>query len=540
MGVRMEQMLEDMIGFTLPDGDAGIVEDVSFKKIFPDQGNSFTPGQEMVFTISGAQHAFDPYQSYIQFELKVSGATKTTALGGLRILSGGTQGLVKTLRITTLSGVDLEYIEHYNRLAVAQDRWCLSNDYRRLEGHAELLPPHSSEASLYGCFGDLKQDDATSARTVDTTTVGNSTTNGPHPDLNGPIGELRRMYEPLEQTYANGKLGKPVKLHLRASDILGKKKLFPLDATGNIKVTITLEEFRTAFQSVLHNSVTVTAMDDSITGGGFAGPMDHVATSAQDTAITYTVTNPVFNLRMVKLAPGVRETISNATAGNGLPLTINTWHVIKQSIPASNTTTPATVTINKNVANLQSGLLWMSPSDNDATNPEELRDSFKMVHHGLDTFRLRWGAKNVPDYSDGAATSTEKYELVRYAWNFELDERYRNPGVPLIRYDPKCAYWKGSTVAYAGTTDINDRRQESTCDLYCVGASLQTIPGVALSGVTTQSGSQITFELGWDKNGESGAVLTNQYHARAVTLYAAVRYTRVIMFHGSQNVRIRE
>jgi hypothetical protein len=532
--MSVEQKLEELVGFTLPEGDAGVIDDHTHVKIYPHGSNVFAPLQHMQFIISGNQMAFDPNESYIQFQLKVknTGAVDAT-VQALPWLSGGTQGLVRAVTIKTMSSTTLEQIEPYNRLAVLCDRWGLDDQFVREDEPYELMTPSSRTAPTQNstitntAAADLVYD---ADQTVQPLTDGAGIVNSSW------YGELRKTYEPLDDTTGDAETGATyeppyVKLKLRQSAILGGKKVFPLDVAGHLLVDIWLEEAAVAFCNVTAKSFETDGKVDAITE-----QVNPIMTTTAATSITYEITNPSFNCRMVRLSPHMREAISGAVNKNGLPFTIDTWYMSHTAISANNVGRPADISIPKNVANVQAVLAFMNLSDNETDKTDSQRDSFKTIHHGLDGFRVRWGTKYYPEYI--ASTTLEKYDLTKGAFPQLLARKM--PGVSMFQYDPQKTKIFGQSQYTTSDTDTSGELWDTSCNRYALGVSMQNVKGLALSGVTTNSGNQITFQCDWDKTTTTATAKANAYRERLAELYCCIRYTRMLLFGPNQNVSVRE
>lgn len=579
----MKDELVERFTFSLPDGDAGLVDEHRYVDFYPRGAADYEAGSRMVFHLEGNGLVLDPTESYIDFKLRVYDPVLTAAnvrLGLIPVLPAGTSGLIKNVKITSMSSVELEYLQKYNRTGAVLDRWQLDDQWIRDEGPLELYPPNTHTVSKEGAHTQATPVTSLSTSTWEKAaaytayvwhTENNASTKH-DAGAYGLSGEYHRMYTPLISDSAFSTEGADCIIRLRHSDIFGKRTVVPLDELGHLRVEIELEDAAVAlrylrlraYESDVKNSMGAVSYDiaelDGITG-----------TTA---APSYKLIGPVFRCRMLRLSPHMREAMNNATNNEGLPMVLNTWYTSSTGITATHSTPPPnSYTIPKTVANAKSLIAyvcladgsWVAPAAGDhkvtttiisgvtatdlaSTRTSEVwRDSFDTWHHGLDYYRVRLGTQYYPQ--NEAKTVTQKYMLTKNAIPMKGKKM---PGVPLIQYDHKRTDYAGLRRNYTGINDLV--RVETSPNRVVHGISLQSVPGLTLSGLTTNNGNQLCFEAKWDQINSNTSVTTgattvvtendidvfNSQTWRPATIYYALLYTRLVVITKGHNVSIRE
>ena len=106
----------------------------------PNGKSDFKNGETAQFTLDGDEF-LDPHTVYLRGKLKAWRADGVTALGAavLPRLYGGAIKTVQQMKLTSRDGKEIEKIESMNVLSDILNNCCLSDDYLKANGQAELL-----------------------------------------------------------------------------------------------------------------------------------------------------------------------------------------------------------------------------------------------------------------------------------------------------------------------------------------------------------------------------------------------------------------
>lgn len=545
-GENKEDALEEMFRFSLPSGDAGVVSSRKDVQFHPRGTSTFAPEETMEFELDPGRQAIDPQHCWITARLALTdsaGAALTapdaTALGHLpyAYLPAGTSGLISRLQIMTKNGDVLEDIEDYNRLSYVLDMFTLSDEWMANEGQDECFPfPESMEPTDY-----VREEKVDASLTFTMDQQGLASDNLAY---RLPGSATRRKALPFLYKATNS-TAQHVKIRLRLSAIFGDKTIIP-PALGPIIVKITLAKADVAFTTVGFSAATALTAPVAATIATKKGTDGlRYLTNSYHSAAQYRLWQPKFNVRTLELSSTFRDAMNKAVNGSGLPRVISTWFTTQSPISANNASAPLSITANKVTANARAALAQINITTQSSNGKEWERNSFDCVSHGLSSWRFRLGVEHFPDrYVDNAMDSLAR---TRFAIP---DVGDRPAGVPAIRYDPDLNYFGGSgSVSHVGgdatVGDVTDAKHapllyhERQPNLVVRGVSFQNVKDMALSGLSTNTGTQVELQCTWDSTAGSTATTVQNYSIHGAILRMHLYYTRLIVI-GANGISIRE
>lgn len=541
MSERKDDALGEMFSFSLPDGDAGVVTSRKDVQYYPRGTSTFAPEETMEFELDPGKQAIDPRHCWITARLALTTSeakaitVNTAALpyGAYPEMPAGTAGLIRRLQIMTKNGDVLEDIENYGHLQYLVDSYTLSPEYRANQGQDECLPfPRELEVT-----DDPELKNNASPNTTFVNTVTGAVTDSVSFRSSGHA-TRRRMLRMVND--ASSTTAPHVKIHLRLSHLFGSSTIIP-PALGPLIVKITLAKADVAFTTYSYEANTFGA------ASGYAGGTNtrkgtnglRTNTTTYESTAQYRLWQPKFNVRTLELSSSFRAAMDQAVNGAGLPRVISTWFTTQAPLSANNTNAPLSITANKVTANARAALAQINVTTLDS-GKEWSRNSFDMIDHGLDTFRFRLGVEHFPDrYVDNPVDALTR---TRDAIPTMGD---KPAGVPAIRYDSSLNYLGASaSVATIGDGSSEAKHMPSLypeyqANLVARGVSFQNVKDMALSGLSTNNGTQIEMQCTWDSTAGFTTETANKYSIHAALIRLHVYYTRLIVIKAD-GISIRE
>lgn len=279
--------------FAMPDGDAGIIRRRQIARV-PSDRVYYNSGDRMKFVLASSGRAIDPSRSYFVMTVTATmAASSLTASTGQNIvvyLPVGVQGLFKSVKTSTWSGVPIEELSRYNMVAGHRDRFTIKpddiNDFLLHEGWAPTLQSLGYEHLMPSANGNVLGHNSS----------GSAVAPSGGWRLPGQIDALAAMSVGFAR-------GNTYTARLRHSGIWGRERFIPLRQFGQLIIEIELESVEEAFSFFLLHGLVETsfssavATTDNITGHTDIAPafVNSTADTTAAFAVAQTASGNKFN-----------------------------------------------------------------------------------------------------------------------------------------------------------------------------------------------------------------------------------------------------
>lgn len=608
MSATAPEVLQAKAMFEAPNGDGGMIRSRQMVKIASDQ-TSYSSRGTLRFIASSNGKAVDPSTSYMSFKLTVAcstmlGEAKADFSGDpdeLLYLPIGCQGLFKTVRTKSWGGTIIEDLGNYNIMAAFRDRLTLRPDDTELLVPGEMWPLNLSSILREKCFpgpqGDGVATGGTGAAPVNSTVIER------HDDLFmcAAYAQGLSLSRGVNLTYKvrhSGIWGGEKLILLKHFGQLTLE--LELDEIQNVfaywrarrKVVNAAQAAGTNFLEGSYAPDTLhTSAADPVTAAAFAaqlfGPNVNFSLLPESVPVgagvdinakvtAYTISEAYLLLDTVELSPSMDQGLDAAVLTGGLPIYFQTYYVTPTPIPAR-TVGQQSYTINKAVANVTAVTSVQVVTDSVLAKVGGL--NYKFFSGGLSSWQYRLGVQYYPYFqvqkeSEGLREAMkalpiqgDRYSAIprqKYSWhNGEMAQIYNSTlsilgvnsmmsvqtaysRVMLPQIIPTTAS-TAQTPTLATAAVLHARAQDGQLpDLFVVGVRMQNLPGIMMTGQSTNSGNQLTLECNFEATySVVSATKTNQeagvnMQDFARTMYHFVWYARCITIQPNQNVIIKE
>lgn len=605
--------LEKKFSFTLPDGDAGIVRKTRIQRFQADR-SSYTSGDTITFRLQSQGMAIDPKKSFIRMRVKASNAGMTAVSTAANLLanqrtraliaSAGIAGAIKKIRTISYNGVVMEEIEHYNTLSALHDTFLVSQEAKENELASEGWFPRARmeeiEALRLDWISAASQTTAANVIAAPAISLHDAVT------YSNWSGAQRRQarhteswYTPFLTNLHGHSGGRDVAFRLRQSGIWGGDRIIPLQHLGQLTLEMLLEHPDRVFQQMQWTETrsdvsqaaavgTITPFTQRLVPIGALeseNPPSDITTSE---AVDYTVTKVEFVAHMVELSAAMQEAMDSAVAGNGLPMFFDTYYITSSTEQAaaggsasasilSKTNWP----IYKSAANVRSVYTCYVPRGSAAgagysasQDAERRQNSFEFIKPAATDWQYRLGTVQYPDFRvDSDAIG---YHLAMDALPRDKLIGKSEPSVPLDRYTysdflsfrgnmlSMRDFVPGKGMLYIEEKNLpsgdgvmaNIQVRESGVTAFLQGVSLESTPGVALSGQSTNIGNALSLESHYNETPEgiagetlyptrtltqvSGVVGGDDGRLALLEVFHVMRYSRLLLVQANRNVVVKE
>lgn len=356
------------------------------------------------------------------------------------------------------------------------------------------------------------------------------------------------------------------KANIAAADIAG---------TSEAQIEAGLDTLGVIVNDVFSQAGSLATIQHAPEGSGSNIPWQGASSGAGQNS-TYGITAAVTNyqidklsfvVELVDLSASMDQALDQAVLNGGLPFHFTTYSVTKFSL-ASTTAAPKTgaesYQLNKAAANMIAvNTIQISDAAKDKYKGGR---KFRFWQGGMSAWQYRLGVDYWPIYSitNNAESLRETLKSLpcqgdsvprippyKYSWdNNEMANAFHNvaasPGTPNVNTfaEAYASAALGKVQPWISPSQglLNSEYEP---DLYCIGIRLQTLPGVVMTGASTNSGNQLSLDVSWDlyANEDSTYPTLGRQNSRFDQNRIMVNfltYTRIVVLGPSQNIIIKE
>ena len=493
--------------YAMPEGDSGLVRERRLERVPSDQ-TSYTAGDVMKFVLSSQGRMIDPSNTYISFKLTRTGAPANT-IGYLPI---GVQGLFEEVKTQAWNGTVMEDLKDYNVNAALQDRVAMNGEDKAVYGSHEGFLPQGVDQVPWSVVGQGKNNTVAAQRAA----------------LHGYEYQLRS--------------GSTFTVRLRHSGLWGMSQFIPLKQLGQISLEIKLAAVQHAFAIMkVGAGSTAVAAATNVETRVFESKLDNSAASLAIETIfeSYTLSQVSLYVETILPSPAFDQSLDQAVANGGLPIYFPTYSLIRQTIDSA--ASSSTFYLQKAAANVTSVV-----SVQISTTTADKGDGgsrFRFFSGGCSSWQYQLGTEYYPMF----AITDHAIGLREAIKSLPRKNASRPPVIPRWKYSHKNNLMANEAVLGAAAPaarydyalwDQSRGDEQWQSDLFMIGARLQTMPGITLTGQSTNAGNQLILHLQFAA--ANGTVDANEKYGGARDLYSFIYYTRIIVVQPNNNVAVRE
>jgi hypothetical protein len=281
----MDLLQNENLEYNLPSAATVIVEKNS-KTYFFDKTSYTSQDDRLVITLNSGSDFIDGMNSYLSFNVKVTGSAATPASDFITWGDGSAGNLFSEIVIRSRDGAEIERIRDLNSLMLTKCRWTNAQDF---------INNKASESGYLPDYGDKDSGETT-----------------------GPDGGRKPGFYSKQEITAQQLAGQDYVIPMRdLSALFNVEKLLPSFLMSGLRIELVLAPVANAF--VLEGAATATE---------------------------YTITNPILRLETLKLSDSVMNQLTQNAAHGGLVLPIDTWDLTRDTV----TGTQANIEVRRNVS----------------------------------------------------------------------------------------------------------------------------------------------------------------------------------------------
>jgi hypothetical protein len=352
-------LTNENLTYDLPSNATVVVE--KNQKIFSYDKTTYGPNERMVITLNSGSDFIDGRNSYMAFNLAVTGGTTDAQTDFITFGEGSACNLFSEILIRSRDGSILENVRDLNSLCAIKGRWMRAQDFVNGQGSMMGYSP-SRMVNDSGATSPLLAEAAP----------------------NTYLGVRQEDFYSKQEVTTELLAGKVFVIPMQEiSELFGSTKLLPSYLMAGLRIELVLAPVTTVFY----------------------------LEGTPATATTYTITQPEIRLQTLKLSESILNQLTTNASNGGLIVTLNTWDVTPHNSLASAST--ANVEVRRNVSQVLGVIV-----KNRLTANLSLATADSMASeatHSVTSYRFRLGSTFVPNSS--ITNKVEHYALAQLAMN---------------------------------------------------------------------------------------------------------------------------
>lgn len=541
-GPSAKSKIMERVGYRLPVMDAGVVRMRQTKRYYPTQ-QSYVDGDVINFIISSQGQMIDPNNSYLEgtFKLTENGAFPDASKTWLiPTLPAGLQGMFDSVVTTGWGDVPIEELPNYNIVGAFRDRAYLSRKDINAWGGPEGWSQEVVRSGPSLEFGDYGQGNAATLEKQ---------------------ARMRLCYGGAAALVR----GFRFQMRPRHSGIWGGTKFIPLKQLGQLNLNMRLARVQDFVRMVAIENVTPELVDNAawdkdawilVRNGSYRDEgIDPHVEGVLNCYSGFTITNLTYVMEVVTPSASLDASITTLQQSSGIPLSVNSWKIIRKSVQGS--PSQETYYFPPSLANISTVQVYHLPRSDchKALGASQFLSYSQGAYwwqwtHGADSYplnpvedHLRGWRESVKALPFAGTGKQPNIPLYKYSW-------YVNP--PLAAANIRASNFSSEADMDALCADIAPKYSTDGSSLYAaqdrtlhpdhffIGLSLETLPGIKMSGKSTNEGAQLSLTVRYRTNADVTKRAANECFDQPFDMFAVINYQRICLAVADMKYAVRE